>query len=105
MGMTKMEGLTNQDCKLKEYMEGKSLHDVRDIFRARVQLVEGIKGNFKNLHRGKDMRCQGCMLEVDLQSHVLQCREYEDLRVDMDMEKDGDIIRYFRKVLKRRMKK
>ena len=104
MGMTKMEGLTNQDCKLKEYMKGKALHDVRDTFRARTQLVEGIKGNYKNLHRGKDMRCQGCMLEVDTQSHVLHCIEYEDLRGDMDMEKDEDMVKYFREVLKRRMK-
>ena len=59
--MTKMEGLTNHDCKLKEFMKGKSW-----------QLVEGIKGNYEDLHRGKDMRCQWCMLEVDTQSHVLQ---------------------------------
>ena len=104
VGMTKMEGLTNQDCRLKEYMKGKSLHVVRDTFRARTQLVEGIKGNYKNLHKGKDMRCQGCMLEVDTQSHVLQCMEYEDLRGDMDLEKDEDMVKYFREVLKRRMK-
>ena len=73
---TKMEGLTNQDCKLKEDMKGKSLHVVRDTFRARTQLVEGIKGKYKNLHRGKGMRFQGCMWEVDTQSNVLLCIEY-----------------------------
>ena len=52
VGMTKMEGLINQDCKMKEYMKGKSLHVVWDTFRARTQLVEGIKGNYKNLHKG-----------------------------------------------------
>ena len=85
-------------------MKGKSLHVVRDTFRARTQLVEGIKGNYKNLHKGKDMRCQGCMLEVDTQSHVLQCIEYEDLRRDKNLEKDEDMIKYFRQVIKRRMK-
>ena len=59
---------------------------------------------YKNLHKGKDMRCQGCMLEVDTQSHVLHCIEYEDLRGDMDLEKDEDMVKYFREVLKRRMK-
>ena len=53
-------------------------------------MVEGIKGNFKNLYRDKDMRCQGCMVEVDMQSHVLQCKAYDDLRVDMDLMKDED---------------
>ena len=42
------------------------------------------------------------MLEVNMQSHALQCSKYQDLRVDMVLEKDGDMIRYFRKVLKRR---
>ena len=89
---------------MKEYMKSKSLHVVRETFRARTQLVEGIKGNFKNLYRGNDLRCQGCRQEVDTQSHVLQCMEYEDLREDMDMKKDDDMIKYFRKVLNRRMK-
>ena len=44
------------------------------------------------------------MLEVDTQSHVLQCMEYKDLRGDMDLEKDEDMVKYFREVLKRRMK-
>ena len=85
-------------------MKGNSLHVVRDTFRARTQLVEGIKGNYKNLHKGKDMRCQGCMLEVDTQSHVSQCIEYKDLSGDMDLEKDEDMVKYFREVLNRRMK-
>ena len=66
--------------------------------------MEGIKVNYKNLHRGNDMRCQGFMLEVDTQSLVLQCIEYEDLRGDKDLEKDEDMIKYFRQVIKRRMK-
>jgi hypothetical protein len=34
---------------------------------------------------------------------LLQCIEYEDLRGDMDLEKDKDMIKYFRQVPKRRM--
>jgi hypothetical protein len=30
--------------------------------------------------------------------------EYKDLRGDMDLEKDEDMVKYFREVLKRRMK-
>ena len=56
--MTKMEWLAVDDFKMKEYMKNKSLHVVREIFRARTQLVEGIKGNYKNLYRGKDVRCE-----------------------------------------------
>ena len=59
-GKTKMERLVNDDCLMKEYMNQKSLKDVRDTFRARTQLVEGIKGNFKNRFRNSDIQCQGC---------------------------------------------
>ena len=32
------------------------------------------------------------------------CNTYSDLRVDMDLSDEDDMIGYFRKVLKRRMK-
>ena len=44
-GMTKLELLRLEDCKLKSYMRQKSLKDVRDTFRTRTQLMEIIKGN------------------------------------------------------------
>ena len=69
------------------------MNDVRDIFRARTQLVEGTKGSYKNSHRGKEMRCHGCRLLGDTQSHVLQCIEYGDLKGDMDLKKDKDMIK------------
>ena len=94
----------NSDCGLKDYMGKKVLKDVRDIFRARTQLLEGIKANHKNMYKGKDMRCEGCKQDIDTQSHVLVCNTYSDLRVDMDLSDEDDMIGYFRKVLKRRMK-
>jgi hypothetical protein len=44
------------------------------------------------------------MLLVDTQSHVLHCTEYKDLRGDMDLEKDEDMVKYFREGFKRKMK-
>jgi hypothetical protein len=46
------------------------------------------------------VRCEGCKLDIDTQSHVLVCNTYRDLRVDSD---EDVMIAYFRKVLKRRM--
>jgi hypothetical protein len=40
------------------------------------------------MYKGKDMRCEGC-------------NTYSDLRVDMDLSDEDDMIGYFRKVLKR----
>ena len=65
--MNKMEGLVSSDRKLKEYIKSKSLDDVRGIFIARSQLVEGVKDNNTNLYRGKVMKWDGYMMEVDIQ--------------------------------------
>ena len=56
------------------------------------------------MYKGKDMRCEGCKQDIDTQSHVLVCNTYSDLRVNMDLSDEDDMIGYFRKVLKRRMK-
>ena len=82
----------------------KSLNDVRDIFCAQTLMLEGIKGNHKNMYRDKDMQCGGCCMEVDTQSHVLVCEAYRDLREDKVLCSDEGMIEYFRQVIKRRMK-
>ena len=104
VGMTKLEKLLKEDCKAKEYLGMKSLNDVRDIFRARTLMLEGFKGNHKNMYKGKDMQCEGCSMEVDTQSHVLVCEAYKDLREDKVLSSDEGVINYFRQVIKRRMK-
>ena len=105
VGKTKLENLLKDDCKAKNYLECKSLKDVRDIFRARTKMLEGIKGNHKNMHSDKDMKCVGCSLECDTQSNVLTCEAYKDLREGKVLSSDEGLIEYFRKVIKRRMKK
>ena len=82
----------------------KSLKDVRDIFRVRSNMLEGIKGNHKNMHRDQDMKCGGCNMELDTQSHVLSCEAYRDLSEDKVLSSDEGMIEYFRQVIKRRMK-
>ena len=100
---TKMKRLVNDNCLLKEYMHQKSLKDVRDTFRARTQFVKGIKGNFKNRFRNSDIQYQGCKSVEDSQLHVLVCGAYGDLRVGKDLEKDSDMVDFFREVVRRRV--
>ena len=66
-------------------------------------LTYGCKGS---VGRGDEGQLRGVnpgLLEVDTQSHVLQCTEYGDLRVDKDLKKDED-MKYFSQLIKRRMK-
>ena len=103
VGRTKLQGLISGDFELKDYMQQKSLKDVRDTFRTRVQLVEGIKGNFKNRYREEDRCCNGCEVAEDTQPHVLICEAYSDLREGKYLKRDADMVEYFREVLARRM--
>ena len=57
-----------------------------------TQLIEGIKGNHKNMYRGGDIACQGCKEKVDTQSHILTCGSYEDLRYNKDPSRDEDLV-------------
>ena len=98
----KLEKLKDEDCKLKDYMDLKSLKEVRDTFRMRTQLVEGFRGNFKNMFKQDSINCEGCGMEVDTQAHAMKCPAYADLRVGKDMSNDRDLVNFFRKVIERR---
>ena len=98
----KTEKLKDEDCQRKNYMELKSLADVRSIFRVRTNMVEGFRGSFQNMHKNTSLNCVGCGLEVDYQAHSMECPSYDDLREGLDMDKDQDLVTFFRKVMDRR---
>ena len=101
--VNKTAKLKNEDCRLKTYMKEKSLKQVRDTFRVRTNLVEGFRANFKNMYERNNLECQGCGGAMDDQTHAMQCSAYTDLREGLDMEKDVDLVLYFRRVMESRM--
>ena len=40
---------------------------------------------------------------MDDQTHAMRCLAYADLREGLDMEKDADLVLFFRKVMESRM--
>ena len=101
-GMSKMEDLMSQDCNAKPYLESKSLNEVRETFRLRTKMIEGIRGNFKNMYPGDKGNCEGCGKVLETQAHVVVCEEFSDIREGLDMSKDRDMVKYFKGVLERR---
>jgi hypothetical protein len=101
--VNKTAELKNYDCKLKTYMKEKPLKQVRDTFRVRTNLVEGFRANFKNMYERDNLECQGCGVGMDDQTHAMRCLAYADLREGLDMEKDADLVLFFRKVMESRM--
>ena len=63
-----------------------------------------IRGNFKNDSRVKKtgVMCVACGKDEEINSHVMVCPEYEDLRQGKDFSSNHDLVQYFRKVMARR---
>ena len=87
----------------KPYMKEKSLKQVRDTFRVWTNLVDGFRANFKNMYVCDNLECQECGEEMDDQTHAMRCTAYTDLREGLDMERDADLVLYFRRVMDSRM--
>ena len=43
--------------------------------------------------------CLACGGEEEINSHVMVCSEYENLRQDRDLSNNNDLVYYFRKVI------
>ena len=104
--LKKLEGIKNEHVKVKDYFKSKNLEDVRVMFRIRTRMVE-LKANFKNnpAFRKEGWICDGCELEIETNSHVMNCRAYDQVRVGKNLESEKDLILYFREVMKLRMTK
>ena len=102
-GKTKTKDLVTVDCYTQPYFKEKSLSTTRELFRIRTNMNE-IKGNFKNdtKYKNSGVMCVACGMAEEVNSHVMVCPEYEDLRQGRDFSKNQDLVSYFRKVMTRR---
>ena len=65
-----------------------------------------LKDNMRNQYKGTSVNCDACVMEVaESQTHVMICPGYAELRVGKDMGMDGDLVAYFRDVMKIREKR
>ena len=99
---TKIQDLVGDNCLLKEYFKEKSLVATREMFRIRTNMNE-LRGNFKhskkNLSTG--VLCVACGLVEEVNSHVMDCPMYGDLRQGKDFSENRDLVTYFWEVMTR----
>ena len=102
-GKTKTKDLVTESFSLKSYYNEKSLVKTREIFRIRTNMNE-LKGNFKNDSKYKHggVMCVACGTEEEVNTHVMVCSHYEDLRQGLNFSKNEDLVRFFRGVMARR---
>ena len=63
-----------------------------------------LKGNFKNKYKNTPggVTCMACGMEEEVNSHVMKCVKYADLRQGKDLSDNNDLVKYFRDVMSRR---
>ena len=108
MGNIKEAVMEHHDKELKEdYLNRKSLEDTRMAFRIRCEMVDKVKGNFKDKFKrqgGEEaLVCQDCDCgEIQTQSHCLVCPKWEDIRAGLELDRIEDLVKFFQRLLKER---
>ena len=106
----KMMKHTDEDfSKPQDYLNEKSVENSRMAFRIRCEMVQDIRGNYKDKYRRQGgeiaLECQDCLTnEIQTQSHCLICPRWEKLREGLELNKLEDMVKYFQKLLSERMK-
>ena len=95
---------------VQEYMKGKSVEKTRMAFRVRCEMVDTIKGNYKDKYRRKRgekaLLCTDCSeQEVHTQTHCLTCPKWERLREGMEMDTLENMVIFFQRLIMERLKK
>ena len=101
--MTKLENIDAQkeNFSAKSYLSDLNLNQARTKFKLRSRMVE-VKNNFKGGRTAVNLLCDSCESSLETQDHILFCPAYSDLRIDMDLGCDMDLVNYVRQVLVRR---
>ena len=102
----KLKDIVNESFGRKEYLSSKSVEHSRTMIRIRSKMLH-VKDNFKNMYkkRTNGLKCDSCLTQVETQAHVLTCPAYNKLREGLQLDKQDDLVKYYREVLMARDKK
>ena len=94
---------------VQNYMKGKSIINCRMALRIRCQMVNEIKGNFKDKYRRKGgeeaLLCEDCDSDtIQTQSHCLECPHWEEIRSGMDLSNMDNLVTFFQRLLRERLR-
>ena len=104
--LKKMETMLQDGLDMKEYVKNGTLYSARRTWQVRSCMLD-LAANFPNHSKYKESmgRCKACDLQVrEDQGHVTQCVGYQDLRIDLDLEQEPELVNFFSKVMERRQR-
>ena len=100
----KMRTMVHQNLDLKDYVRNGSLYSARKTWQVRCYMLD-VAGNYTNHSKYKEtsLKCQACVLEVrEDQEHLLVCDSYADLRENVDLRMEPEMVDFYQKVMDRR---
>ena len=100
----KMRTMVHQNLDLKDYVRNGSLYSARKSWQVRSYILD-VAGNYTNHSKYKETswNCQACVLEVrEDQEHLQVCDGYEDLRENVDLRMEPEMVDFYQKVMERR---
>ena len=99
------EKLQKEDYQTKQYLKSLSIADARLKFALRTCMTRTVQANFKGdpMYRANNWQCHDCKV-LDTQDHIVRCPVYSSIRSGKDLQKDTDLVEYFRKVIDIRSK-
>ena len=101
------ESLKKENCELKNYMKNLTYENAIMKFRLKAKFFPSIRNHFKNdpkFEKELWFCPEGCK-KIGSISHVTHCNMYSDLRRNLSLDDDEDLVQYFLSVLERRKKK
>ena len=87
-----------ENFEAKSYLTELNLVQARTKFKLRSRMLE-LRNNYKGEYRKANLLCEGCKVSIETQDHVLFCPFYSDLRQDIDLSCDKDLVNYYREVM------
>ena len=100
----KMRTMIHENLDLKEYVRKGSLISARKTWQIRSFMLD-VAGNYPghSKYKGSDWRCQACSLELrEDQEHLLVCEGYEDLKENLDLRSESEMVNFYQRVMDRR---
>ena len=99
----KLKDVKGEDYrKEQEYMMWKGVDKSRMAFRLRTRMLNKVKMNYKNMHRG-NLKCEECELdEEETQEHMVVCPGWAMELGTLDVTRMDDMVEFFTRVMRRK---
>ena len=94
-----------QPFQLQAYLKTLNITQARLRFKLKTSMTPTVRMNRWTCTGCSDVpdRSGGVIGRRDTQTHIMVCPGYDDLRQDMNLDEDRDLVKYFSMVIKRRL--